>query len=111
MALTLINRTARRVGIAMTATEAEFFYPDTGYGALNTGTHPAQIKVPKGVWTLAVTGEALKSVWYQKTRAADAATGGRYQVTRYFDGNEIILVNATGPGMCTGVLEEAPPPA
>lgn len=111
MALTLISRTARRVGIAMTATEAEFFYPDTGYGALNTGMHPAQVKVPKGVWTLTVTGEALKSVWYQKTRATGTATGGRYQVTRYFDGNEVILVNATGQGTCTVVLEEAPPPA
>lgn len=109
MALTLISRSPRRVGIAMTATKDEFFYPDTGYGALNTGWHPAHIKVPKGVWTLTATGEALKSVWYQKTQVTSVATGGRFQVTRYFDGSENILVNATGPGTCTIVLEEAPP--
>lgn len=112
MALTLISRTARRVGIACTAMNGTYFYPNEGYRALTNGTgHMARIRPPAGVWTVTVESAALQDV--SPTLSSDRITAqdGRVTFTRYYDGAESMLVRTTKQGAtCTVVLEEAPPP-
>ena len=110
MALTLISRTARRVGVAMTA-DGGLFYPDADYKALSVNTgHPARIMPPRGVWTVTVSGAAVTGVTPAIGQADILATNGEVKFTRYYTGSESMLVktNTTG-ATCTVVLEEAPP--
>ena len=113
MALTLINRTARRVGIACTATDTAYFYPDAGYKALTTNAgHPARIMPPKGVWEVTITGDSLQDASPNLESQRVTPTDGRIRFTRYYNGNEPILIRPTKQGAtCAVVLEEAPPPA
>lgn len=109
MALKLVSRGARRVGVAMTATDGSYFYPDEGYAGWQ-GSHPARIRPPKGVWTVTVEGSGVKSV--------DAVVGvktlsevtGRVQYTHAFTGSQDIIIRPLNQGAtCTVVLEESPP--
>lgn len=112
MALTLINRTARRVGIACTATDTKYFYPDDGYKALTTNAgHPARIIPPRGVWEVTIDGDNLQDVSPSLGLRRVTPTGGRIRFTRYYTGEESMLIRPTEQGAtCTVVLEEAPPP-
>lgn len=112
MALTLINRGAKRVGIACTATDTSYFYPDEGYQAFTTGAgHPARIMPPRGVWVVTIDGDNLKDASPTLGAKRATPTGGRIQFTRYYTGNESILIRPTEQGaVCTVVMEEAPPP-
>lgn len=109
MALTLINRTARRVGVAMTATGAGFYTPDEGYKALS-GTKE-YVKPPAGIWVVTIEGKNLSRVWFDSDQSVILAKDGRIQFTRRFKGWDSMLVSADGAGTCVMVLEEAPPPA
>lgn len=113
MALTLINRSARRVGIACTATDTAYFYPDEGYKAFTANAgHPARIMPPRGVWEVTITGDNLQDASPSLTSRRVTPTGGRIQFTLYYTGDEPILIRPTKQGAtCTVVLEEAPPPA
>lgn len=113
MALTLINRTARRVGIACTAMDTAYFYPDEGYRAFTTNAgHPARIKPPRGVWTITVESDKLQDASPTVTSHRVTPTDGRIQFTRFYTGDESILIRTTEQGAtCTVVLEEAPPPS
>lgn len=111
MALTLINRTARRVGIACTATDTAYFYPDAGYKALTVNAgHPARIMPPRGVWEVTITGDNLQDASPSLSSQRVTPTDGRIRFTRYYTGEESILIRTTEQGAtCTVVLEEAPP--
>ena len=111
MALTLINRTARRVGIACTATDTAYFYPDAGYRAFTTNAgHPARIMPPRGVWEVTIDGDNLQDASPSLASQRVTPTGGRIRFTRYYTGKEPILIRPTEQGAtCTVVLEEAPP--
>ena len=112
MALTLINRTARRVGIACTAKDTAYFYPDEGYQAFTANAgHPARIMPPKGVWEVTITGDSLQDASPNLESQRITPTEGCIRFTRYDNGNEPILIRPTKQGAtCTVVLEEAPPP-
>lgn len=112
MALTLINRTARRVGIACTATDTAYFYPDEGYRAFTTGAgHPARIMPPRGVWEVTITGDSLMDASPSFSAQRVNPTGGQIKFTYYYNGTEPILVRPTKQGeTCTVVMEEAPAP-
>ena len=112
MALTLINRTARRVGIACTATDTSYFYPDEGYKAFTTNAgHSARIKPPRGVWEVTIDGDNLQDASPKLGAKRVTPTGGRIRFTRYYTSDESILIRTTEQGAtCTVVLEEAPPP-
>lgn len=111
MALTLISRNPRRVGIACTATDTAYFYPDDGYRALTTNAgHPARIMPPRGVWEVTITADSLRDVSPSLESKRVTPTGGRIQFTRYYTGEESMLIRTTEQGAtCTVVLEEAPP--
>nr|DAL41074.1 MAG TPA_asm: hypothetical protein [Caudoviricetes sp.] len=111
MALTLVSRTARRVGIACTATDTVYFYPDEGYQAFTTNAgHSARIKPPRGVWEVTIDGDNLQDASPTLTSRRVTPTDGRIRFTRYYTGNESILIRPTEQGAtCTVVLEEAPP--
>lgn len=113
MALTLINRSARRVGIACTATNTAYFYPDEGYQAFTTGAgHSARIRPPRGVWEVTIDGDNLQDASPSLGSVRVTPTDGRIQFTRFYTGDESILIRPTEQGAtCTVVLEEAPPPA
>lgn len=112
MALTLINRTARRVGIACTATDTSYFYPDEGYQAFTKGSgHSARIRPPRGVWEVTIDGDNLQDASPTIGEKRVTPEGGRIRFTRYYTGDESILIRTTEQGAtCTVVLEEAPPP-
>lgn len=113
MALTLINRTARRVGIACTAKDTAYFYPDAGYKAFTANAgHPARIMPPRGVWEVTITGDSLQDASPSLASQRVTPVDGRIRFTRYYTGDELILIRPTEQGAtCTVVLEEAPPPA
>lgn len=112
MALTLIDRGARRIGIAMTAGANSLFYPDEGYKALSENAgHPARIMPPRGVWTITANGDAITGVTPSVGGSDILATNGGVKFTRYYTGAESMLVKTNTSGAtCTVVLEEAPPP-
>ena len=112
MALTLINRGAKRVGIACTATDTAYFYPDEGYQAFTSGAgHSARIRPPRGVWEVTIDGDNLYDASPTLGGKRAKPTGGRIQFTRYYSGDESILIRPTEQGaVCTVVMEEAPPP-
>ena len=111
MALTLINRGAKRVGIACTATDTAYFYPDEGYQAFTSGAgHSARIRPPRGVWEVTIDGDNLYDASPTLGGKRAKPTGGRIQFTRYYSGDESILIRPTEQGaVCTVVMEEAPP--
>ena len=111
MALTLINRGAKRVGIACTATDTSYFYPDEDYQAFTKGAgHSARIRPPRGVWEVTINGDKLYDASPTLGGKRAKPTGGRIQFTRYYSGDESILIRTTEQGaVCTVVLEEAPP--
>ena len=113
MALTLVSRTARRVGIACTAKDTSYFYPDEGYQAFTTGSgHFARIRPPRGVWEVTIDGDNLQDASPSLGLRRVTPTDGRIRFTRYYNGDESILIRTTEQGAtCTVVLEEAPPPA
>lgn len=111
MALTLISRTARRVGIACTATDTSYFYPNEGYRALQ-GSHPARIRPPRGVWTVTVEGESINAVDAVVGQSTIKDVTMPLRFTHFYTGAQDILIRTTRQGAtCTVVLEEAPPPA
>lgn len=112
MTLKLISRTARRVGIACTSTDTAYFYPDDGYKALTVNAgHPARIMPPRGVWEVTIESDNLQDASPSLVNDRLTPSDGRIRFTRYYTGEESILVRPTEQGAtCTVVLEEAPPP-
>ena len=107
MALTLISRSPRRVGVALTATGAGFYIPDEGYRALS-GTKE-YVKPPAGIWTVTIEGKTLSRVWFDSDQSVILAKDGKISFTRRFKGWDSMLVSADAAGTCVMVLEEAPP--
>lgn len=111
MSMRLIGRAPRRIGVAMTAGTGGLFYPDEGYKALSVSAgHPARIKPPQGVWAITANGDAITGVTPTIGGSDILASNGEVRFTRYYTGDESLLVKTNSSAVtCTVVLEEAPP--
>lgn len=96
----------------MTAGTGGLFYPDEGYKALSVSAgHPARIKPPQGVWAITANGDAITGVTPTIGGSDILASNGEVRFTRYYTGDESLLVKTNSSAVtCTVVLEEAPPP-
>lgn len=112
MSLRLIGRSPRRIGVAMTAGSGGLFYPNEGYKGLSENAgHPARIMLPRGVWTVTASGDAITGTTPAVGSGDILATNGEVRFTRYYTGAESMLVKTNNSdATCTVVLEEAPPP-